>query len=355
MTRQRLYLYDTTLRDGQQTQGVQFSAAEKTQIAAALDALGIDYIEGGWPGANPTDSEFFANAPQTRATMTAFGMTKRSGRSAENDDVLAGVLNARTPAVCLVGKAHDFHVRTALDIPLDENIENIRASIAHVVAGGREALFDAEHFFDGYRSNSAYALQAIRAAYDAGAAWVVLCDTNGGTLPEDIYRITSEVIASGISGARVGIHCHDDTGNAVANSLAAVRAGARHIQGTLNGLGERCGNANLVTLIPTLLLKEPFASTLSTGITQQGLASLLLLAVARPGWQRVPLLLGVLVVGLGMSALSTALSFGPANAWSWLTPRTGAVLGLTLLLAFLCALLPARANAMPCWNTSMFW
>lgn len=278
MTRQRLYLYDTTLRDGQQTQGVQFSAAEKTQIALALDALGIDYIEGGWPGANPTDSEFFANAPQTRATMTAFGMTKRSGRSAENDDVLAGVLNARTPAVCLVGKAHDFHVRTALDIPLDENIENIRASIAHVVAGGREALFDAEHFFDGYRSNPAYALQAIRAAYDAGAAWVVLCDTNGGTLPEDIYRITSEVIASGIDGARLGIHCHDDTGNAVANSLAAVRAGARHIQGTLNGLGERCGNANLVTLIPTLLLKEPFASTLSTGITQQGLASLLRLS-----------------------------------------------------------------------------
>ena len=271
----RLYLFDTTLRDGQQTQGVQFSAAEKIQIAAALDTLGIDYIEGGWPGANPTDSDFFANAPKTRATMTAFGMTKRSGRSAENDDVLAGVLNARTPAVCLVGKTHDFHVKTALDIPLSENIENIRASIAHVIAEGREALFDAEHFFDGYRSNPAYALQALRAAYDAGARWVVLCDTNGGTLPEDIFRITAEVIASGISGDRVGIHCHDDTGNAVANSLAAVRAGARQIQGTLNGLGERCGNANLVTIIPTLLLKDPFASTLETGISADGLASLL--------------------------------------------------------------------------------
>ena len=271
----RLYLFDTTLRDGQQTQGVHFSAAEKTQIATALDTLGIDYIEGGWPGANPTDSDFFANAPQTRATMTAFGMTKRSGRSAENDDVLAGVLNARTPAVCLVGKSHEFHVRTALNIPLEENIENIRASIAYLVAQGREALFDAEHFFDGYRANPAYALQALRAAYDAGAAWVVLCDTNGGTLPEDVHAITAEVIASGIDGARVGIHCHDDTGNAVANSLAAVRAGARQIQGTLNGLGERCGNANLVTLIPTLLLKEPFASTLQTGISPQGLASLL--------------------------------------------------------------------------------
>jgi 2-isopropylmalate synthase len=271
----RLYLFDTTLRDGQQTQGVQFSAAEKIQIATALDTLGIDYIEGGWPGANPTDSEFFATAPKTRATMTAFGMTKRSGRSAENDDVLAGVLNARTPAVCLVGKTHEFHVKTALDIPLDENIENIRASIAHITAQGREALFDAEHFFDGYRSNPAYTLSCLKAAYDAGARWVVLCDTNGGTLPEDIHRITAEVIASGIDGARLGIHCHDDTGNAVANSLAAVRAGARQIQGTLNGLGERCGNANLVTIIPTLLLKEPFASQFQTGITREGLASLL--------------------------------------------------------------------------------
>lgn len=275
MSRERLYLFDTTLRDGQQTQGVQFSTAEKRQIALALDALGIDYIEGGWPGANPTDSEFFVQAPQTRATLTAFGMTKRAGRSAENDDVLAAVLDPGTPAVCLVGKTHEFHVATALGITLDENLENIRASIAHVVARGREAMLDAEHFFDGYRANPDYALRCLHAALAAGARWVVLCDTNGGTLPSEVGRITAEVIAAGIPGAHLGIHCHDDTGNAVANSLAAVQAGARQVQGTLNGLGERCGNANLVTLIPTLLLKPPFAETLEIGVTRAALQGLL--------------------------------------------------------------------------------
>jgi 2-isopropylmalate synthase len=272
--KERLYLFDTTLRDGQQTQGVQFSTAEKLQIAQALDGLGVDYIEGGWPGANPTDSEFFASVPACRATMTAFGMTKRVGRSAENDDVLAAVLDAGTPAVCLVGKCHEFHVITALGVTLEENREAIAASVAHVVAKGREALFDAEHFFDGYRANPTYALDCLRAAYDAGARWVVLCDTNGGTLPSKVGRVVREVIASGIAGARLGIHCHDDTGNAVANSLAAVEAGARQIQGTLNGLGERCGNANLVSLIPTLLLKEPYASSLQIGVSREGLASL---------------------------------------------------------------------------------
>ena len=275
MTRERLYLFDTTLRDGQQTQGVQFSTAEKRQIAIALDALGVDYIEGGWPGANPTDSEFFASVDPTRATMTAFGMTKRVGRSVENDDVLAAVLDAATPAVCLVGKTHPFHVTTALGVSLDENRDAIAASFAHLAGKSREALFDAEHFFDGYRADPAYALNCLRAAYDAGARWIVLCDTNGGTLPSEIGRVTREVIASGIPGTRLGIHCHDDTGNAVANSLAAVEAGVRQIQGTLNGLGERCGNANLVTLIPTLLLKEPFASTLQTGVTPDALAGLL--------------------------------------------------------------------------------
>ena len=274
MTRERLFLFDTTLRDGQQTQGVQFSTAEKRQIAAALDGLGVDYIEGGWPGANPTDSDFFAQAPRTRATMTAFGMTKRVGRSAENDDVLAAVLDAGTPAVCLVGKAHEFHVTTALGVSLDENLEAIRASFAHLRAKGREAILDAEHFFDGYRANPAYALSCLRAALEEGARWVVLCDTNGGTLPAEVGRITAEVVAAGIPGDRLGIHCHDDTGNAVANSLAAVDAGARQIQGTLNGLGERCGNANLTTLIPTLLLKEPYASRFDTGVTPAALASL---------------------------------------------------------------------------------
>ena len=270
----RLYLYDTTLRDGQQTQGVQFSTQDKIRIASALDALGIDHIEGGWPGANPTDSAFFEAAPQTRATMTAFGMTKRAGRSAENDDVLAAVLNAGTKAVCLVGKAHDFHVTEALGITLDENIANIRASIAHCVAQGREALFDAEHFFDGYKANPDYALACLRAAHDAGARWVVLCDTNGGTLPVEIGEITAAVIRAGIPGDCLGIHTHNDTETGVAGALAAVMAGARQIQGPLNGLGERCGNANLTALIPTLLLKEPYASRFTTGITQDGLRDL---------------------------------------------------------------------------------
>ncbi|MBL4917542.1 citramalate synthase [Szabonella alba] len=275
---ERLYLFDTTLRDGQQTQGVQFSAAEKRQIALGLDALGIDQIEGGWPGANPTDSDFFRDAPATRATMTAFGMTKRVGRSADNDDVLAAVLDAGTPAVCLVGKAHVFHVTTALGVTLDENREAIRASIAHLVGKGREALFDAEHFFDGYRADPGYALSCLRAALDAGARWVVLCDTNGGTLPAEVGRITAEVVAAGIPGDRLGIHCHDDTGNAVACSLAAIDAGARQVQGTLNGLGERCGNTSLTTLIPTLLLKEPYASRFQTGVSLEGLAGLVRLS-----------------------------------------------------------------------------
>ncbi|MBF9050183.1 citramalate synthase [Roseobacter sp. HKCCD9010] len=270
----RLYLYDTTLRDGQQTQGVQFSTPEKIRIAEALDGLGLDYIEGGWPGANPTDSGFFDAAPKTRATMTAFGMTKRSGRSAENDEVLAGVLNAGTSAVCLVGKSHVFHVETALGISLEENLDNLSKSFAHLVAQGREALFDAEHFFDGYRANPDYALSCLKAALEAGARWVVLCDTNGGTLPEEIHRVVREVIAAGIPGNKLGIHTHNDTETAVAGSLAAVDAGARQIQGTLNGLGERCGNANLTALIPTLLLKEPYASQFETGISVDALEGL---------------------------------------------------------------------------------
>ena len=274
MTKERLYLYDTTLRDGQQTQGVQFSIEEKQAIAKALDTLGVDYIEGGWPGANPTDSAFFDARPETRATFTAFGMTKRAGRSAANDDVLAAVMNAGTPAVCIVGKSHDFHVTTALGITLDENIEAISGSIAHIVSQGREALFDAEHFFDGYKANPDYAIACLHAAFDAGARWIVLCDTNGGVLPAEVGQIVGDVIAAGIPGGRLGIHCHNDTENAVANSLAAVDAGARQIQGTLNGLGERCGNANLTSLIPTLLLKEPYASTLEIGVSLDGLRSL---------------------------------------------------------------------------------
>jgi len=274
MTRERLYLYDTTLRDGQQTQGVQFSVAEKQAIALLLDALGVDYIEGGWPGANPTDSDFFARPPATGARLAAFGMTRRAGRSATNDDVLAAVVNAGTPVVCLVGKAHDYHVRTALGTSLEENLAAIGDSVARVVALGREAVFDAEHFFDGWRADPGYALACLEAALAAGARWVVLCDTNGGTLPHAVGEVTAAVLARGIAGERLGIHCHDDTGTAVAGSLAAVAAGARQLQGTLNGLGERCGNANLTTLIPTLLLKEPWAGRFATGVGAAALAGL---------------------------------------------------------------------------------
>ena len=269
MSRERLTLYDTTLRDGQQTQGVQFSVAEKHAIAAMLDDLGVDYIEGGWPGANPTDSEFFAAPPVTRARLAGFGMTKRAGRSAANDDTLALVLDAGTPSVCLVGKAHPFHVTTALGIGLEENLSAIRDSIAHVTAQGREAIFDAEHFFDGHAADPAYATACLQAALEAGARWVVLCDTNGGRLPGQIGAATAAVIAAGIPGDRLGIHTHDDTGTAVAGALAAIEAGARQVQGTLNGLGERCGNANLTTLIPTLLLKSPWAERFETGVTAE--------------------------------------------------------------------------------------
>ncbi len=272
---ERLFLFDTTLRDGQQTQGVQFSTAEKVQIAHALDALGIDYIEGGWPGANPTDSEFFAAAPQTRATMTAFGMTKRVGRSAANDDVLAAVLDAGTRAVCLVGKTHEFHVTTALGVSLDENRAAIAETFRHLKAMGREALFDAEHFFDGFKANPDYALSCLLAAYAEGARWIVLCDTNGGTLPPDVQTAVTAAIAAGIPGDHLAIHAHDDLGLGVANSLAAITAGVRQVQGTLNGLGERCGNANLTTLIPTLLLKEPYKSRFETGVSAASLKDIL--------------------------------------------------------------------------------
>lgn len=267
----RVYLYDTTLRDGAQTQGVDFTVADKAAIAHELDALGLDYVEGGWPGANPTDDAFFAAAPVLRhARLTAFGMTRRPGRSAANDPGLNALINAVTAvpggqaggAICLVGKTWDFHVDVALGIGREENLDLIRDSIAAIAARGIEPLFDAEHFFDGYRANPAYALSCLRAAVEGGARWVVLCDTNGGTLPDEIERTVTAARAV-VPGEKIGIHCHNDTENAVGNSLAAVRAGARMIQGTLNGLGERCGNANLISLIPTLALKMGFETGVS--------------------------------------------------------------------------------------------
>ncbi len=274
MTRERLYLYDTTLRDGAQTHGVDFSLEDKTLIAGHLDALGVDYVEGGYPGANPTDTAFFAHAPNFHhATFTAFGMTRRPGRSASNDPGLAALLNADAKAICLVAKSWDFHVEVALGISKDENLEAIRASVAAIVESGKEALIDCEHFFDGYNANPQYALACAKAAHDSGARWIVLCDTNGGALPDYVGRVVSDV-AREIPGDRLGIHTHNDTDNAVANSLAAVRVGARQIHGTLNGLGERCGNANLTSIIPTLMLKSDYADRFDIGVTPDKLRTL---------------------------------------------------------------------------------
>ena len=270
MSDNRVYLFDSTLRDGAQTQGVDFSAADKAAIAADLDSLGIDYVEGGWPGANPTDDTFFANPPKLKkAKLTAFGMTRRAGRSTDNDPGLKALLDPKTPAVCIVGKTWDFHAHVALGVDLEENLGMIRDSIAHAGNATGEVIFDAEHFFDGYKANPEFALNCIKAAYEAGARWIVLCDTNGGTLPHEIEEIVSNITPH-IPGENLGIHCHDDTGNAVANSLSAVRAGVRQVQGTLNGLGERCGNANLISLIPSLVLKMGF----DTGVTEEGLTKL---------------------------------------------------------------------------------
>ncbi|MBM3568193.1 MAG: citramalate synthase [Alphaproteobacteria bacterium] len=274
VSRERVYLFDTTLRDGAQTQGVDFSVHDKTTMARALDALGIDYVEGGWPGANPTDSAFFAEAPRLeRARLTAFGMTRRPGRSAENDPGLTAVLAAGTKAICLVGKTWDFHVATALGVSREENLDLIGSSLAAVVKRGAEALFDAEHFFDGYKADPGYALACLDAAVAGGARWVVLCDTNGGTLPEEVERIVGEAMRR-VPAGRLAIHAHDDTGNAVANALAALRAGCRQIQGSLNGLGERCGNTNLVTVIPTLMLKAGYRDRYEIGVTPEALKGL---------------------------------------------------------------------------------
>ena len=267
---QRVYLFDTTLRDGAQTRGVDFSLADKSAIAKALDEFGIDYIEGGWPGANPGDTAFFENPPKMQnAKMVGFGMTRRAGRSAENDTGLAILMEASPGALCLVGKTWDLHVEKILQIDKDENLKIIAESVAYSVAHKNETMFDAEHFFDGYKHNAKYALSCIRTAYEAGASWIVLCDTNGGCLPDEIETIT-KAVAQLIPARCLGIHAHNDTGNAVANSLAAIRAGARQVQGTLNGLGERCGNANLITLIANLAFK----TELEIGISDEKLAEL---------------------------------------------------------------------------------
>lgn len=273
MPKERLFLFDTTLRDGAQTNGVDFTLADKLAIAAMLDDLGIDYIEGGYPGANQTDSELFSKDRKLDTTFTAFGMTRRPGRSTSNDPGLAALLEAKADAICFVAKSWDYHVKVALETTEEENLASIRDSVRAAKEKGREVLLDCEHFFDGYKANPKYAFACAKAAYNEGARWVVLCDTNGGTLPDEVEKIVGEVVKV-IPGDHVGIHAHNDTDQAVANSFAAVRAGARQIQGTLNGLGERCGNANLVSIIPTLKLKPEFAKRFDIGVSSAALKKL---------------------------------------------------------------------------------
>mgnify|MGYP000169750577 CR=1 FL=1 len=274
MSKEKIYIFDTTLRDGAQTQGVDFSIDDKLKIAEALGNLGVDYIEGGWPGANPTDTEFFQKKINIKnSILTAFGMTKKTGRSAENDPGLSALLNSKAPAICLVGKSWDFHVDVALGISNEENLENISESTKHFVKKKKEFMFDAEHFFDGFKDNKEYAISCIKSAYENGARWIVLCDTNGGTLPDEVGKIVTEVTKH-VPGKNLGIHAHNDTGNAVANSLVAVLSGVRQVQGTINGLGERCGNANLMSIIPTIHLKDNFSKKFTTNIKSENINKL---------------------------------------------------------------------------------
>jgi 2-isopropylmalate synthase len=231
-------------------------------------------LEGGWPGANTLDTTFFNNSPElVNTTLTAFGMTKKTGRSAENDPGLSALLNTKAPAICLVGKSWDFHVDIALGITKEENLENIKESAKLFVKNKREFIFDAEHFFDGYKKNPEYALSCIKTAYNEGARWIVLCDTNGGTLPHEVGEIVSKV-SKQIPGKNLGIHAHNDTENAVANSLSAILAGVRQVQGTINGLGERCGNANLISLIPSIILKKSFSDSFEIKISKNKIKTL---------------------------------------------------------------------------------
>jgi len=274
MSKEKIYIFDTTLRDGAQTQGVDFSIDDKEKIAQALDSLGVDYIEAGWPGANPTDTEFFNKKHNFKnSRLTAFGMTKKTGHSAENDPMLSSLINSKSSSICLFGKSWDFHVDVALGITNKQNLENITDSAKHIIKSGKEFMFDAEHFFDGYKSNPDYALSCLKSAYDQGARWIILCDTNGGTLPYEVSEIVKEVIKH-IPGTNLGIHAHNDTENAVANTLAAVSAGVRQVQGTINGLGERCGNANLMSLIPTFYLKKNFSSKFEISIKPENIKKL---------------------------------------------------------------------------------
>ena len=252
------HIYDTTLRDGAQQEGLNLSVHDKLTIARHLDDLGVGFIEGGWPGANPKDTEFFALAKKElklkNATFVAFGATRSPNVKAADDALLGALRDSGAPVVTLVAKAFDRHVDLALKTSLDENLEMIRDSITHLRQEGQRVFLDAEHFFDGYRNNRAYALEVVRVAAESGADVIALCDTNGGMLPDELSQVVHDVLQA--SSARLGIHCHNDTGCAIANSMAAIEAGVTHVQGTLNGYGERTGNADLVSIIANLELKK---------------------------------------------------------------------------------------------------
>ncbi len=263
-------LYDTTLRDGTQREGISLSVDDKLKIAKKLDTLGVHYIEGGWPGSNPKDVEFFrraANVPFKQAKLTAFGSTRRKDIQAENDDNLRALLEAETPVVTLVGKSWDLHVKDVLDTSMEENLAMIGESVSYCRSKGKEVIYDAEHFFDGYKTDPEYAIATVQTAAANGADCIVLCDTNGGSLPWEVEMIVSDV-NSRLPNTQIGIHAHDDAGCGVANSLAAVRAGALHVQGTINGYGERVANANLITIIPDLQLKMGHSSLSEENLRQ---------------------------------------------------------------------------------------
>ncbi|HID66246.1 MAG TPA: citramalate synthase, partial [Aquificaceae bacterium] len=257
---EKVYIYDTTLRDGSQTEGVNFSLEDKLRIAQKLDEFGIHYIEGGWPYANPKDNLFFQKVKKIEfknAKITAFGATRRPGKKVNEDPQVEALIKAETPVITIFGKSWDLHVRDALKTSLDENLNMIYETVEYLKRYTDEVIFDAEHFFDGYKANSEYALKVLEAALRGGADWIVLCDTNGGTLPHDIYEIT-KTVKEKFKGVNIGIHAHNDSETAVANSIMAVLAGARQVHGTINGLGERTGNANLCSIIPNLQLKLGF-------------------------------------------------------------------------------------------------
>ena len=265
----RLQIYDTTLRDGAQSEGISFSLQDKLLLTKRLDDLGFDYVEGGYPGSNEKDFEYFqrvADLDLKHATVTAFGMTRRRGTTAEEDVGLKTLLDSGAKTITLVGKSSSYQVTDIIRASLDENLAMIAESVAFLRAAGREVIFDAEHFFDGYKADPKYTLQAVQAAAEAGAATVVLCDTNGGTMPEEIAEITGAVVEA--LPCNVGIHCHNDCDLAVANSLAAVDAGAVQIQGTINGFGERCGNADLVSVIANLAIKKKGYDLLKAGAAE---------------------------------------------------------------------------------------